>query len=469
MVMRPDGTAKVSAARTAVVNPNSPPVAVCKEAVKAVDPAEVRGTVPAMKRAIVAAVIVLVAAAGLYFFIHGRKPAAVRYETVKVTRGNITARVTATGTLSALVTVQVGSQVSGRISQINVDFNSPVKKGQVVAKIDPQLFLAAVENGKANVAAAEGQLAQAKANAKNLDLQRQRSRKLREQNLVAQADLDTAEAAADAAAANVEVQTGQLAQARAGLHQAQVNLDYTTIISPTDGTVISRNVDVGQTVAASFSAPVLFTVAQDLTKMQVDTSVAEADVGKLKPQMQATFTVDAYPTERFRGTVRQIRNAPTTVQNVVTYDAVIDVDNTDLKLKPGMTANVTFVYAEKKDVLRVANAAMRFKPPAELTAPTTPSGGAAAAKMPPGASAPEAGAAAAHKHAHGGGAPDQRQVWVLRGERPTPVNVKVGVSDGTLSEIVEGDVKEGEEVVTDIASGQKGAASTQGGPRFRGF
>ncbi|HWE31049.1 MAG TPA: efflux RND transporter periplasmic adaptor subunit [Polyangia bacterium] len=426
-----------------------------------------------MKRALVAALVVLVAGAAVYFFLHGRKPPAVRYETAKVTRGNITARVTATGTLSALVTVQVGSQVSGRISQINVDFNSPVKKGQIVAKIDPQLFAAAVENGKANVAAAEGQLAQAKANAKNLDLQRQRSRKLREQNLVAQADLDTAEAAADAAAANVEVQTGQLAQARAQLHQAQVNLDYTTIISPTDGTVISRNVDVGQTVAASFSAPVLFTVAQDLTKMQVDTSVAEADVGKLKPQMPATFTVDAYPTERFRGTVRQIRNAPTTVQNVVTYDAVIDVDNGDLKLKPGMTANVTFVYAEKKDVVRVPNAAMRFKPPAELLAPTMPSGGAAAATRPAAASAggaPAASSGASGKRPHGAAQSDQRQLWVLRGERPTQVNVKVGVSDGTLSEIVDGDVKEGEDVVTDVASGPKGApSSTQGGPRFRGF
>jgi HlyD family secretion protein len=425
-----------------------------------------------MKRAIVAAVVVLVAGAAVYLFLHNRKPAVIHYETAKVTRGNITARVTATGTLSALVTVQVGSQVSGRISVINVDFNSPVKKGQIVAKIDPQLFAAAMENARANVAAAEGQLAQAKANARNLDLQRQRSRKLREQNLVAQADLDTAEAAADAAEASVQVQTGQLAQARAQLHQAQVNLDYTTIISPTDGTVISRAVDVGQTVAASLQAPTLFTIAQDLTKMQVDTSVAEADVGKLKPQMPSTFTVDAYPTERFHGTVRQIRNAPTTVQNVVTYDAVIDVDNTDLKLKPGMTANVTFVYAEKKDVLRVPNAAMRFKPPAELLAPTAPSGGAAARQRPAAAASGASGApggASGHGHGGKGGAPDQKQVWVLRGEKPTPIDVKVGVSDGTLSEIVEGDVKEGDEVVTDVASGGKSGGPAAGGPRFRGF
>jgi len=208
-----------------------------------------------------------------------------------------------------------------------------------------------------------------------------------------------------------------------------------------------------------------------LTKMQVDTSVAEADVGKLKPQMPSTFTVDAYPTERFRGMVRQIRNAPTTVQNVVTYDAVIDVDNTDLKLKPGMTANVTFVYAEKKDVLRVPNAAMRFKPPAELLAPAAPSGGAAAAQRPT-AGGPGAGGApgAASRHGRGAGGPsDQKQVWVLRGDKPTPINVKVGVSDGTLSEIVEGDVKEGDEVVTDIATGGKSGGPPAGGPRFRGF
>ena len=438
-----------------------------------------------MKRAIVAAVVVLLVGAGVYAVVHHKKAPIKRWETSQVTRGNIVARVTATGTLSALVTVQVGSQVSGRISNIYVDFNSPVKKGQVVAKIDPQLFLAAVENGKANVAAAEGQLAQAKANAKNLDLQRMRERKLRQQNLVAQADLDSAEAAADAAAANVEAQEGQLAQARAQLHQAQVNLAYTTIVSPTDGTVISRAVDVGQTVAASFQSPILFTIAQDLTKMQVDTSVAEADVGKLKPAMTAMFTVDAYPTEKFHGTVRQIRNAPTTVQNVVTYDAVIDVDNSDLKLKPGMTANVTFVYAEKRDVLRVANAAMRFKPPADLLA--APSGGVAAAAhgapsgasasaTPSGASATPSGASGTPSGANGGPRrrgrgpqlpSDERQIWVLRDDHPTPVVIKIGVSDGSSTEIVSGDVKEGDEAITDVAAGAAGRSS--GGPRFRGF
>jgi HlyD family secretion protein len=333
-----------------------------------------------------------------------------------------------------------------------------VKKGQLIAKIDPQLFQAAVENARANLIAAQGQLQAAQVNARNLDLQRQRSHKLREQNLIAQAELDNADAQADAGQANVAALVGQVAQAKAQLHQAEVNLAYTTIVSPTDGTVISRSVDVGQTVAASLQAPTLFTIAQDLTKMQVDTNVAEADVGKLRPQMAATFTVDAYPNERFKGVVRQIRNAPQNVQNVVTYDAVIDVDNTALKLKPGMTANVTFVYAEKDDVLKVPNAALRFRPPPELLAPPTPpASGTASAAVPPA------------KHGRRG-APlesDQRQVWVLRGERPSSVTIKVGVSDGTVSEVVDGDLKEGDPVVTDVLGSKAGPSSTR--PPFGRF
>ncbi|HEY2747969.1 MAG TPA: efflux RND transporter periplasmic adaptor subunit [Polyangia bacterium] len=421
-----------------------------------------------MKRALVAASIVLVIGAVVYWAIHSRRKPPAKWETTKVSRGNITARVTATGTLSALVTVQVGSQVSGRIAEIKVDFNSPVKKGQVIAKIDPQLFNAAVEQAKANVAQEVAQNEQAKVNYHSLDLIRLRDRQLRAQNLIAQQQVDTDEAAADAAKANIEVQEAQLQQAKANLHTAQTNLDYTTIISPTDGTVISRAVDVGQTVAATFSAPVLFTIAQDLTKMQVDTSVAEADVGKLRAQMPATFTVDAYPTERFHGTVRQIRNAPTTVQNVVTYDAVIDVNNSDLKLKPGMTANVTFVYAEKKDVLRLPNAAMRFKPPPEMLPPGTLPSGERGARPSGIANTPSVPGA---RHTRSSAQSDQRQVWVLRNgplAPPVPVSVKVGVSDGSLSEIVDGDVKEGDEVITDVADAS-GNASKPGGPRFRGF
>ena len=296
---------------------------------------------------IIGALALAAAGAGAFAWTRNAKPAAPKYETVKVDQGRIVARVTATGTLSALVTVQVGSQVSGRIQQLFADFNSPVKKGQVIAKIDPELFKAAVEQARANHAAAKGNLERSQAQAVEAERQYERAKALGRK-------------AAHRHGRSRHRRVDGRGRARSGLGfarrgrpgqrlaaPAEVNLAYTTIKSPIDGVVISRSVDVGQTVAASLSAPTLFTIAEDLGKMQVDTSVAEADVGKLRPDMPATFIVDAYPQERFRGKVRQIRNAPQTVQNVVTYDAVIDVDNPDLKLKPGMTANVTFIYAEK--------------------------------------------------------------------------------------------------------------------------
>jgi HlyD family secretion protein len=399
-------------------------------------------------RWIIVTVAGLAAVAGVIAYRRAHSVPAPKFVTAPAERGRIVARVTATGTLSALVTVQVGAQVSGRVQQINVDFNSPVKKGQVIAKIDPQLYFAAVESAKANVAAQTGQLAQARANSRNAELLRTRDRELRQKNLIAQQDLDTAEAQADAALATIAAQEGQLAQAKATLHQAEVNLEYTTIISPTNGVVISRSVDVGQTVASALQAPTLFTIAQDLTKMQVDTSVAEADVGKLTPGMDASFTVDAYPSERFKGQVRQIRNAPTTVQNVVTYDAVIDVDNSALKLKPGMTANVTFVYAEKDDVLKVPNSALRFKPTPEMLGKS------------------DAGAPRTHKR-DANATPDQRTVWIDRGV-PTMVKIKTGITDGSVTEILEGELHPGDNVITDSLSG-----NDKGGPpattRFKGF
>jgi HlyD family secretion protein len=373
--------------------------------------------------------------------------------------------------------VQVGSQVSGRIAQLFVDYNSPVKKGQLIAKIDPQLFQAAMDQARANHAAARGDLAQARVKAADALRQLARTRNLAERQLVAQADLDTAQATADAAAAAVEGATGRVAQAEASLHQAQVNLAYTSIVSPINGTVISRNVDVGQTVAASLSAPTVFVIAEDLKKMQVDTSVAEADVGKLRDGMDATFTVDAYPGRRFKGVVRQIRNAAQTVQNVVTYDAVVDVSNPDLALRPGMTANVTFVYADKQDVIRVPNAALRFRPPSELQGPRSGTGsGHAREGAAPGG--PQAGAAAAPPQAATPGrrgegadspASDRRTVWVLRGEKPEPVRVRTGVSDGSTTEIVEGDLAEGDAAVTDAAGGERGsggAGARSGPPRM---
>ena len=250
-----------------------------------------------------------------------------QFDTAPVDRGRLVARVTASGTLSALVNVQVGAQVSGTIQKLNVDFNSPVKKDQVLAQIDQRLFLANLEQAKANVVNAKGTLANAQAQERNAKLLYERDKLLLAKGLLAQGDLDTARAAAEGDAGQVEAAEGALAQCVAALNQSQVNLKYTTIVSPIDGVVISRSIDVGQTVAASFQTPTLFLIAQDLTHMQVDTSVAEADVGHLHDGMDATFTVDAYPAKVFHGRVRQVRYNPQTVQNVVTYDAVLDVDN----------------------------------------------------------------------------------------------------------------------------------------------
>jgi HlyD family secretion protein len=403
------------------------------------------------------AVLLVVAALAFWLLNPGDGKQKLQFETAKVEKGRVVAKVTASGLLSAIVTVQVGSQVSGRIAALHADWNSPVKKGQLIAKIDPALFQASVDQARANLAAAQGNLAKAKVQAVDARRQAERQKELAVRKLNAQADLDTALANADAADAQVAAIEGSVAQTRAALQSAEVNLAYTNIVSPTNGTVISRNVDVGQTVAASLSAPTIFVIAEDLAKMQVDTNVAEADVGRLKAGMAASFTVDAYPGEIFRGKIRQVRNAPQTVQNVVTYDAVIDVDNLDLKLKPGMTANVTFVYAEKDDVLKVPNAALRFRPPPSMLGDGK--GGAPGAKA-PGAGGPT-GAGGAGASGAGGGArpgagggrpggdPSGRSVWTLAGDKPSQVKVKTGISDGTFTEVVEGELKTGDVVITD--------------------
>ena len=391
------------------------------------------------RRSVFIVFLVILIVVGAFSYLRSRasqRTPKFRYETVKVDTGRIVAKVTATGTVSALVTVQVGSQVSGRIQHLYVDFNAPVKKGQLIAKIDPQLFGAAVEQARANLVAAQGNLTKAKAQAVDADRQYRRSRALSERQLIAQADVDTAQTNAEAANAQVEAAKGSVAQAQASLHQAQINLAYTDIVSPTNGVVISRNVDVGQTVAASLQAPILFLIAEDLSKMQVDSSVAEADVGKLRAGMPATFMVDAYPGEKFTGTVRQIRNAPQAVQNVVTYDAVIDVDNSELKLKPGMTANITFVYAEKDEALRVPNAALRFRPPPELLAQVR-----------------QGQRGTMRENGSPSVAPDQRTVWVLRGATPDVVSLKVGISDGTITEAITDGLHAGDRLITDVSGG----------------
>jgi HlyD family secretion protein len=405
------------------------------------------------------AALVVVFLVAFFVIRQRRQGSEVHFDTAAVQRGRIVARVTATGTLSALVTVQVGAQVSGRIQALQVDFNSPVKKGQVVAKIDPQMFQAAMEQARANLLEAEGNLAKTKVQALDAQRQQTRTQSLKARDLVSQAELDTATANLEATRAQVEVSKGAVAQARAALNQSRINLAYTTIYSPIDGVVISRNVDVGQTVAAALQAPTLFTIAEDLRKMQVHTNVAEADIGKLAPKMTATFTVDAYPTEQFQGVIHEVRNAAQTVQNVVTYDAVIDVMNPDLKLRPGMTANVTVVFAQKDDVLKVPNAALRFKPGPEAgqsmrvaSGPGGPPrpresdrGGAQAAPVRPwGKSSDES---------RENNRPGERTVWLLN-SKPRPATVQIGITDGTVTEMVKGPLQEGDIVITGMSGGE---------------
>ena len=387
-----------------------------------------------------------------------RRP-EVEYKTAPAERRHLVARVTASGTLSALVTVQVGTQVSGRIQVLKADFNSPVTKGQLVAKIDPQLFEAAVQQAEANYQQAKAQVTTAQATALNADKQYARTKALKDANLAAQADLDTAEANVATTHAQIDAAKASLAQAAAQLNQAHVNLSYTTITSPIDGVVISRSVDVGQTVAASLSAPTLFTIAQDLTKMQVDTSVAEGDVGRLEVGMRTYFTVDSFPGQRFFGKIRQIRNSATTVSNVVTYDAVIDVDNEDLRLRPGMTANSTVTYADKKDVVAVPNAALRFRPPPEANVPK-PAASAREARGRDVGSASGQGSGGGGGERRGEGRGEAKSIWTLNGAEPVQVPVKTGLSDGAYTEILNDDVKEGDIVIVDATvAGKESAAS----------
>ncbi len=387
-------------------------------------------------------VVLLVAMVAAGFLVLGRNRTVVpQYETAKVEQGAIVAKVTATGSLSALVTVEVGSQVSGRLAELLVDYNSPVKKGQVLARIDPQFFQAALEQSRANYQASQANLTKAQVQAEEARRNFERAKSLRERNLIAQADLDAAQATYDAMRAEIDAAQAALSVARATLHQAELNLSYTTIVSPVDGIVISRAVSVGQTVAASLQAPTLFTIAEDLRRMQVDTSVAESDVGRLAPGLKATFTVDAYPTEEFVGTIRQVRNSPQTVQNVVTYDAVINVDNPDLRLKPGMTANCTFVYAERANAVRIPNAALRFKPAAPLVTADVDTSDVAVAS--PAVSPPAAVATA-----------DSRTIWVLRNGYPQAVTIRIGITDGSWTEVTAGELRPGDEVITGQASGE---------------
>jgi HlyD family secretion protein len=366
------------------------------------------------------------------------KPEAT-YKTAPVEKRRIVAKVTASGTLSAIVTVQVGAQVSGRISKLNADFNSQVTKNELIAELDPALYQAALDQALANYAQAVAQQVKSRAASVLADKQLIRTKNLFQQSLAAQQDVDTAEATADQAHGDLALQAANVDQAAASLNQARVNLSYCKIYSPIDGVVISRSVDVGQTVAASLQAPILFTIAQDLKQMQVDTNVSEGDVGRLKETMPAYFTVDAYPGKRFHGVISQIRNAATNVQNVVTYDAVIKVENDQLELRPGMTANVTIAYAQRDNVLAIPNAALRFHPPDAVPTANPNAGGGGGG----------GGSGGGPGRKHGEHADETRTLYVVHGTTATPVTVHAGLTDGSVTEIVDGNVAEGDAIAID--------------------
>jgi len=500
-------------------------------------------------------IIICVLLVGGFFLypVIGQKGSNQKFRMMKVERGEISSIVTATGTINPVITVLVGSQVSGTVKALYADFNSRVKEDQVIAQIDPAIFQAQVDQAKANVLNTEANVLNTRANLQNaqanlvkadvavLDTKRtlDRNQPLLERKVIAQSTMDTAQANHDTAVAQrdvakaqvesaksqVESSKAQVEQTKAALKLAETNLRYTTIRSPVNGTVISRNVDVGQTVAASLQAPTLFTIAKDLTQMQADTNFSEADIGRIGQGQEATFTVDAYPERTFRGKVSEIRNAPQTVQNVVTYDVVIQVDNHDLKLKPGMTANVTIMVAHREGVVKIPNAALRFQPQMARKEPVQGKEGEAASSRSRGGptavgrfteklnltpeqqvkvdtiikasqqeiqeirekSKPEEVRTKTQNLIRqkilGILTPEQKQkladsalssesdqkkpvrVWTLSSEgNPVSVFVVLGITDGAFSEVVSGDLKEGTQVIVEETSKKKGQSQGTSSP-----
>lgn len=386
-------------------------------------------------------IVVLGGAAGGYFYLHPVQVQVPDYQTVTVNRGELTMVVTATGVLNPVKNVQVGCQVSGRISALYVDYNSQVKQGQIIAEIDPATYQAAEQQAQAD-------LANTRANLELQEVEARRATTLFNSKLISESDRDTAVATLHEAQATVQIKQATLANAEA-------NLSYCKILSPVDGVVISRSVDVGQTVASSFNTPTLFQIANDLTKMQIDSSIAEADIGSITEGQSVDFTVDAYPYRTFHGSVVQVRNAPITVNNVVTYDTVIGVTNQDYKLKPGMTANVSIVIAQREDVVKIPNSALRFHPLEPVPGVTNGApAGLAAGGTNNGATH---GGGGSHRR---GGPPNVHTVYILDANKQlAPVQIKTGISDGIFTEVTEG-LKAGDAVVTGTAAGDAQAAGS---------
>lgn len=350
-----------------------------------------------------------------------------RYKVRKIKRTTITETVEASGTINPVTTVNIGSQVSGMISAIYVDFNSKVTKGQLLAQIDPSLFQAQVEKAQGDLNSAKANYEKIKAmliyDKKNYE----RYKKLYTKRYVAKSDVELAEATYKSDVAQLDAMSAQIAQANATLQNNLTNLKYTKIISPVDGVVVSRDVDVGQTVAASFQTPTLFMVAQDLTKMQIEVNVSEADIGRVAVGQDVDYTLDGYADMTFRGKVSQVRISPTTVNNVVTYNVIVEVDNEDQKLKPGMTANVSIITNRKDNALCVPNDALRFTP-TEIT---------------------------------GGQKYKEQGIWVMRDRKPVRVTIKTGAKNNDITEIISKDIKENERVIIGYRNADKNSGGTQ--------
>ena len=394
-------------------------------------------------RKLLIGVVVAIALAGAAYLYLKKENGATTYRTAKVERGDIVDTITATGNINAVTTVSVGSQISGTIQKLFVDYNSRVRKGDVIAQIDPQLLEASVTQALGNFESAKASLEKAKVAVTDAERTYRRNRELLPDGFVAQSDVDAAQTAYEQAVAAQKGAEATVTQSAGALKIARTNLEYATIRSPVDGIVISRSVDVGQTVAASFQTPTLFSIAQDLTKMQIDTNVDESDIGRAVKGQNVVFTVDAWPGKTFAGVVSQVRNAPIITQNVVTYDVVILVDNRELLLKPGMTANVTIEVKKYANVLKIPNAAIRYRPADKSK---------------------EAGGGTAGKKKE----PMGQRVYALgKDGKPLPVSVKTGVSDGSFTELTGGDLKEGDLLVTGEAP--KGSSRSGGSPPGMGF
>ena len=395
------------------------------------------------RKTFVPAGLMLAATVGFGAYYTTRAEPAPALTTAAVTRGDIVNVVSATGTLQAVTTVQVGSQVSGTVESLHADYNSMVRRGQLLARLDDSTFATALDMAQASLQSAEAEVERLRVARDAAESALTRARELTAKQLLPAADLQTAETGSKTAAAQLIGAEARVAQARSGVRTAQVNLSKTVITSPIDGVVIARNVDVGQTVAASLSAPTLFVIAADLSEMQLNASIDESDLGQVAAGQQVIFSVDAYPTEKFAGTVSQVRLNATTVNNVVTYAAIVDAPNAALKLKPGMTATLTIEIARRDNVLRVPAAALRFKPSADLLerleAASTPA------------------------------LPKGPIVWIPRGKGIVPLAVKTGAADATYTELVGGGLIEGATVVTrastsDTATPARPAAGNAGNP-----